>query len=116
MAKYYVNGKEYELSLFGLVINADTDDENVFILYPFDNNWDRYFSADAEWLASGNKRAVIVYANNSNLREVERLTYLYWKQVDDPNNTELEVEIGETDRAYLNGLLNQRLGIKHDEW
>ena len=107
MAKYKICEKEYELSLSGLVINADTVDENVFILHPFDNEWDRYFSADVEWLASRNNRAVIVYANNNNLREVERLTYIYWKQVDDPNNAELEVELNETDRAYLNGLLTQ---------
>lgn len=36
--------------------------------------------------------------------------YIYWEQVHDPNNVELEVELNEADRAYLNGLLIQRFG------
>ena len=61
-------------------------------------------------MTSGNDRAIIVYANGNNLREVDRLVYICREQVDNPNNVELEVDLNETDRAYLNGLLNQCFG------
>lgn len=113
MATYSVNGNQFEVSVYGLRIESDSDKENVFFLDPIDNNWEKYFSADSNWIASKN-RAIIVYANENNLRKVDRLVYICWEQVGDPNNVEIEVDINETDRAYLNGLLVQWFG-KHIE-
>ena len=113
MATYYVNGNKFKVSVYGLRIESDSDKENVFFLDPIDNNWEKYFSADSNWIASKN-RAIIVYASENNLRKVDRLVYIYWEQVGNPNNVEIEVDINETDRAYLNGLLVQWFG-KHIE-
>ena len=115
MALYNVSGTQYESSLYGLVISGDSVEKNVFFLQPFDKRWEKYFSSDAKWIASGNNKAIIVYTDEGDPREVARLVYLYWDQVDDPDNDEMEVELKETDRAYLNGLLAQWFGIEIDE-
>ncbi len=110
MAQYSVNGEHYNISLFGLVIECDSNKKNVFLLSPVDDNLERYFENDPKWVKSGDNRAIILYANANNLREVDRLVYIAWERVDDPDNIEIEVELSEADRAYLNGLLNQWFG------
>lgn len=44
--------------------------------------------------------------------EVEKLVYIAWKKAHDPGNVEIEVELDETDRSYLKGLLVQYYSVE----
>lgn len=108
MSKYYVDGKEYETSLKGLVIFGDSEKENLVYLYPTDNEWKRYFEADPEWTDSGYERRILLYSYEDNLIEVEHVAYVTWKKGTlESVNGELEVQLDPIDRAYINGLLMQ---------
>lgn len=116
MAKYYVNGQQYETSLSGLNIDQNSDMPNVLFLEPVNGDMDSYFEKDPHWVNPERKKSIILYANKNNLREVEKLVYYSWVKPDDPSVTELEVELDEVDRAYLNGLLTQWFGdMVYDE-
>lgn len=107
MAKYCVNGAQYETSLSGLVIKWDTNQENVLFLEPIDGEWEKYFEADPNWCSSGKNKAIILYTLEDNLRAVDRLVYIAWESADDPNNAEMEIALNPEERAYLSGLLHQ---------
>lgn len=108
MAKYSVNGKLYETSLFGLVIVSDSSEETIFALSTSRKNWKKLFENDPRWLTSGDERHVCLIAKADNLREADRLVYYVNKeQAGNPDYDIIEVELSEADLAYLTGLLNQ---------
>lgn len=109
MSKYFVDGKEYETSLKGLVIMGDSEKENLVFLKPTDKEWKRYFEADPEWSDPGYERDILLYSSTNCLTEVERVAYVTWKKgTHNSVNGELEVQLDSLDRAYINGLLMQR--------
>ena len=110
MAKYYCNGECFETSLTGLLIEGDTNEKNVFLLSPVDGNYEKVFEHDAKWKDPGRNKAIILYAKKNNYREVDCLAYVTWIKVDDPYNAEMDAELDNVDRAYLNGLLTQKIG------
>ena len=109
MSKYFVDGKEYETSLKGLVILGDSELENLVFLKPTDKEWKRYFEADPEWIDSGYERDILLYTYTNNLTEVEHVAYVTWKKgTHNSVNGEREVQLDPIDRAYINGLLMQQ--------
>ena len=109
MSKYFVDGKEYETSLKGLVIFGDSEKENLVFLHPTDKGWKRYFEADPEWTDPGYERGILLYSYENNLFEVEHVAYVTWKKgTIASEHGELEVQLDSVDRAYINGLLMQR--------
>lgn len=108
MSKYFVDGKEYETSLNGLVIFGDSEKENLVYLHPTDKEWKRYFEADSEWTDSDYNRSILLYSYEDDLTEVEHVAYVTWKKgTRESTAGELEVQLGSIDRAYINGLLMQ---------
>lgn len=109
MSKYFVDGKEYETSLKGLVIMGDSEKENLVFLKPTDKEWKRYFEADPEWSDPGYERDILLYTYENNLTEVEHVAYVTWKKgTNASEHGELEVQLDSVDRAYINGLLMQQ--------
>ena len=110
MAKYYVNERQYETSLSGLMIDQDSEIRYGLFLEPVNGNMESYFQKDPQWSDPEREKVIYLYADENNLREVKKLVYYSWIKPDDPNATEMEVELDEVDRAYLNGLLTQWFG------
>lgn len=109
MSKYFVDGKEYETSLKGLVIKSDSEKENLVFLCPTDKEWKRYFEADPEWTDPGYERGILLYSYENNLFEVEHVAYVTWKKgANVSDHGEIEVQLDPVDRAYMNGLLIQQ--------
>lgn len=115
MSKYFVDGKEYETTLKGLVIMGDSEKENLVFLKPTDKEWKRYFEADPKWTDPGYDRDILLYTYENNLTEVEHVAYVTWKKdVLDSTNGEREVQLDPIDRAYINGLLIQHNDGNYD--
>lgn len=109
MSKYFVDGKEYETSLKGLVISSDSEKENLVFLNPTDKGWKRYFEADPEWTDPGYERGILLYTYENNLTEVEHVAYVTWKKgTNVSEHGELEVQLDLVDQSYINGLLMQQ--------
>ena len=109
MSKYFVDGKEYETSLKGLVIMGDSEKENLVFLKPTDKDWKRYFEADPEWTDPGYERDILLYTYENNLTDVERVAYVTWKNgTNVSEHGELEVQLDPVDQSYINGLLMQQ--------
>lgn len=105
MAKYYVDGNQYETSLTGLYIDSDSDNNVLFLCSKEEGTMREMFSQDPEWSNPENRMTVIINATDDR-RSVETIEYCAWKSIEEANPWR-EVELDEVDKAYLAGLLTQ---------
>lgn len=113
MAKYKVNGQEFETSLSGLIIVSDTNEKTVFTLGPVDgkiNTMNKYFAADPKWISAEEKKGILLYKKKRNKKDVGCLAYINWHDIHDRESIVTEIKLDAEDRAYLNGLLSQWFG------
>ena len=106
MARYFVNGNQYETSLIGLFIGAESENDNVLFLESKREETMRgLFSQDPSW-SNPENRMTIVITTTDDRRSAYKLEYCAWKSIEDANPYR-QVELDEVDKAYLTGLLAQ---------